>query len=611
MTIPDNIYIKKTSAVRCYNKQLDMGVGMKIRLYLAQMNPTVGDLEGNYNKIVSHIKEAEKSGADVAVFPELALTGYPPEDLLLKNAFIAKNMEYIEKIKGKVKDVIAIVGFAYKKESSIFNSAAVITGGKICRIYSKQHLPNYSVFDEERYFNEGDVNYIFNINGHPVGLNICEDIFYASGPTKAQAIAGGAELVINISASPYHLGKVKSRENMVSARASDNMVNIVYLNTVGGQDELVFDGNSIIVNEKGQVIARSLPYEEDSLIYDIDPSTASAARMKDTRFKNQKMDRKTDFAPIEVVDLGRKKKGGKKAQNVLGNPVKYEEMISCPEEEVLKVLTLGTRDYILKNGFKEVVIALSGGIDSAITSVIATLAVGSEHVNTVFMPSDFSSSESRKDSEALAKNLGIRHDNVPISAVFDSYLKELHGIFTDEKINITKENLQARIRGSIIMAYSNEFGWLVLSTGNKSEISVGYTTLYGDMVGGFSPIKDVYKTMVYSICRFINKKYDGIIPENIIKKAPSAELKPDQKDQDRLPPYDLLDNILNAYIEQDRGYRAIVDMGFDPVIVKDVLNMVDNNEYKRRQGSPGVKITARAFGKDRRYPITNRFNLNK
>ena len=292
-------------------------------------------------------------------------------------------------------------------------------------------------------------------------------------------------------------------------------------------------------------------------------------------------------------------------------PLDYSSIISCREEEILKVLTLGTRDYIRKNGFKKVVIALSGGIDSAITSVIAAMAVGKENVTTVFMPSDFSSSESRRDSEDLAKNLGIKHDVIPIAGIYDTYLKELEGIFDDDGINVTKENIQARIRGSIIMAFSNEYGWLVLSTGNKSEISVGYCTLYGDMVGGFSPIKDVYKTMVYSICRFINKKYGNIIPENILTRAPSAELKPDQKDQDRLPPYDLLDRILDAYIEQDRGYKSILDMGFDPAIVKDVLNMVDNNEYKRRQGSPGVKITARAFGKDRRYPITNRFRLNR
>jgi NAD+ synthase (glutamine-hydrolysing) len=583
---------------------------MAIRLYLAQINPVVGDISGNYELIVSHIKKARKEEADITIFPELALTGYPPEDLLLKNAFIRENMKYLDKIKEEVHGTAAIVGFAHKKDSAIFNSAAVMCGKDICYIYNKQRLPNYSVFDEERYFNRGDKNYIFNINGHPVGLNICEDIFYASGPTKAQSIAGGAELVINISASPYHIGKVETREKMVATRATDNIVNIVYLNMVGGQDELVFDGNSIVVNEKGKVIARCLPFAEDSMVFDIDPSTAAAARLKDTRFKNQKSLINENFAPIEKVDLptgmDNKKKEPAKAQT----PLKYSDIISCKEEEILKVLTLGTRDYIKKNGFKKVVVALSGGIDSAITSVIATLAIGKDNVNTVFMPSDFSSTESRRDSRELAKNLGIKHDVIPIAGIFGKYLEELDSIFAGDEINVTKENIQARIRGSIIMAFSNEHGWLVLSTGNKSEISVGYCTLYGDMVGGFSPIKDVYKTMVYSICRFINKKHDNIIPENIITRAPSAELKPDQTDQDRLPPYDILDQILNAYIEQDRGYKSIVEMGFDKAMVTDVLNMVDNNEYKRRQGSPGVKITARAFGKDRRYPITNKFRIN-
>jgi len=365
-----------------------------------------------------------------------------------------------------------------------------------------------------------------------------------------------------------------------------------------------------VVNEKGMVLARCLPFAEDSLVIDMDPSTASAARTKDARFRNQKNSLKDGFAPIEKVGPGIGKDRKKIMPIRSGTPLEYPGIISCREEEILKALILGTRDYIIKNGFEKVVIALSGGIDSAITSVIAALAIGRENVNTVFMPSDYSSSESGRDSEELARNLGIEHDVIPISGIYAKYLEDLSPIFKEDGINVTRENIQARIRGSIIMALSNENGWLVLSTGNKSEISVGYCTLYGDMVGGFSPIKDVYKTMVYSICRFINKKYGDIIPENIITRAPSAELKPDQKDQDRLPPYDVLDCILDAYIEQDRGYKAIIDMGFDRAMVTDVINMVDGNEYKRRQGSPGVKISARAFGKDRRYPITNRFRLN-
>ncbi len=584
---------------------------MGIRLYLAQINPTVGDLKGNYRLILSHIEKAKENNADLAVFPELALTGYPPEDLLLKKAFIKENIIYIEKIKEEVSGIAAIVGFAHSSNGSIYNSAAVICGKKISSIYNKQHLPNYSVFDEQRYFNRGAINYIYRINGHLVGLNICEDIFYASGPAKAQAIAGGAELIINISASPYHIEKIESREKMISARASDNMVNIAYVNMAGGQDELVFDGNSILVNERGEIIARCLPFAEDSLIYDIDPGSAGPIRAGDISFKNKKSRTDPGFAPVQIVDLntGKYKNSVPLIKNMGKNSgfLDYSAIISCPEEEILQALILGTGDYIRKNGFEKVVIALSGGIDSAITAVIAALAIGKENVITVFMPSDFSSSESREDSEALANNLGVEYITVPIAGIYGTYIKNLKSIFTDDKINVTKENIQARIRGSIIMAFSNEHGWLVLSTGNKSEISVGYCTLYGDMVGGFSPIKDVYKTMVYSICRFINKKYENVIPENILTRAPSAELKPGQKDQDRLPPYDMLDRILKAYIEDDLGRNSIIEMGFDPTIVEDVLNMVDSSEYKRRQGSPGVKITARAFGKDRRYPITNWF----
>jgi len=583
---------------------------MAIRLYLAQINPTVGDIKGNSRMIISHIKEALGTDADMVVFPELALTGYPPEDLLFKDAFIRENMEYIDKIRQETCGLTAIVGFANKSGSHLYNSAAVICQNKIMAVYNKQHLPNYSVFDEERYFDRGDVNYIFNIKGHSVGLNICEDIFYDPGPTQAQAVAGGAELVINISASPYHIGKVETREKMVAARASDNMVNIAYLNMVGGQDELVFDGNSIVVDEKGKVIARCLPFAEDSLVFDIDPCDLSSARLEDTGFKERKSSLKGGFAVIKKVGLNAVKRQKGVVHENNGPALKYSSIISCREEEVLKALTLGTRDYIAKNGFSKVVVALSGGVDSAITAVIAVQAVGKDSVTAVFMPSDFSSIQSREDSQALAENLGIEYKVIPISGIYGTYLRELDSIFESDDINVTRENIQARIRGSIIMAFSNEYGWLVLSTGNKSEISVGYCTLYGDMVGGFSPIKDVYKTMVYSICDFINKKYDNLIPHNILTRAPSAELKPDQRDQDRLPPYDILDSILNAYIEEDLGYKAIIDIGFEPALVRDVLNMVDNNEYKRRQGSPGVKITARAFGKDRRYPITNRFRLD-
>ncbi len=586
-----------------------------LKLYLAQINPIVGDIIQNHRLIIRHIEKATASGADIVIFPELALTGYPPEDLLLKTAFINENTKYIEKISKEVGDIIAIVGFAGSTPGSIYNSAAIMSGAKIISVYNKQHLPNYSVFDEERYFRKGDTNYIYKIRDHLVGVNICEDIFYASGPTRIQSIAGGAELIINISASPYHTEKISSREKMLSTRAADNRVNLVYVNLVGGQDELVFDGNSLIINEKGKIIGRCKPFTEDHLITEIDPSTSQAARIKDTKFKDQKLKTGDMEGSLKIIELKfKKKKSGNTDPAGSGtliekNTVQYTDHISCPEEEILEALILGTRDYIGKNGFSKVVIALSGGIDSAITTAIATLAIGKGNVTAVLMPSGFSSKGSIDDSVALANNLGIKYMTIPIAGIYKTYLKDLESIFRTGDINVTKENIQARIRGAVIMAISNENNWLVLSTGNKSEISVGYCTLYGDMVGGFSPIKDVYKTMVYSVSRFINKKYGGLIPENILTKAPSAELKPDQKDQDKLPPYDMLDQILKAYIEDDRGYKAIVKMGFDPRVVKDVLNMVDNSEYKRRQGSPGIKITARIFGKDRRYPITNRFKI--
>ncbi len=586
-----------------------------LKLYLAQINPIVGDIIQNHRLIISHIEKAEASGADIVIFPELALTGYPPEDLLLKTAFIDENLKYIDKISKKVGDIIAIVGFAGSTSGSIYNSAAIMSGTKIVSVYNKQHLPNYSVFDEERYFQKGNINYVYKIGDHLVGVNICEDIFYAAGPARTQSILGGAGLIINISASPYHTEKISSREKMLAKRAVDNRVNLVYVNLVGGQDELVFDGNSLIINEKGKIIGRCRPLKEDHLIAEIDPSTSQAARIKDSKFKDQKLKTGDTEGSLKIIELRFKKKNnGKKGSSgpkmLNAKKIsKYSDLISCPEEEVLEALILGTRDYIMKNGFSKVVIALSGGIDSAITTAIATLAIGKENVTAVLMPSGFSSKGSIDDSTALANNLGVKYTTVPISSIYESYLKNLKSIFKTDDINITRENIQARIRGAIIMAFSNENNWLVLSTGNKSEISVGYCTLYGDMVGGFSPIKDVYKTMVYSVSGFINKKYGGLIPENILTKAPSAELKPDQKDQDKLPPYDMLDRILKVYIEDDKGYKAIVDMGFDPLVVKDILNMVDNSEYKRRQGSPGIKITARAYGKDRRYPITNRFKL--
>lgn len=538
-------------------------------------------------------------------FPELCITGYPPEDLVLNPSFISQNLFYLEKVKELSDNIVVVVGFL-NREQELFNSAAILYNKEIVSVYDKQYLPNYSVFDEERYFQKGSKNKIYDLGGFLFGVNICEDIYYSSGPTKEQSILGGARLVINISASPYHIGKIQEREKILFTRAIDNRVVIAYTNIVGGQDELVFDGSSMIIDEKGNILARAHSFKEDSLIFDIDQEDIISTRLKDAKYRNQRDRLLKSSSPIETViiktcDL-RSTKGKLKQKPA-------DKSLSCLEEEILQALVLGTRDYVLKNGFTRAVLGLSGGIDSSLTAVIASLALGKENVTGVLMPSEFSSQSSISDSKGLAENLGIRYITLSIKDIYSSYLKNLEGIFKSSSINVTKENIQARIRGNILMALSNENGWLVLSTGNKSEVSVGYCTLYGDMAGGFSPIKDIYKTMAYRLCEFINRKYSNIIPKNVIEKPPSAELRPDQKDQDSLPPYDLLDKVLKAYIEDDKDLETIIKMGFDRKVVTDIINMVGNNEYKRRQGSPGVKITQRAFGRDRRYPITNRFRI--
>jgi NAD+ synthase (glutamine-hydrolysing) len=585
---------------------------MEIRLYLAQINPTVGDLKGNCGLILSHIKKACDNNADIVIFPELSLTGYPPQDLLLRNSFLNENTAYIEKIKEEVSNITAIVGFAHNKNGIIYNSAAVIRRQTIKCIYNKQHLSGYSVFDENRYFGEGEVGCMMELKDHLLGLYISEDIFYASEPARPRLIKGGAELIINISASPYYTGRVESREKAISTLASDNLVNIAYINMAGGQDELVFDGNSFVVDERGNITARCRPFAEDSLVADIELSDVSRAGLKNKVSINPENSMKLDYSSIKLVELDAGYAAKKPAVAVskikaISGDIKYTDFISCPEEEILEALVLGTRDYIKKNSFNKVLVALSGGIDSALIAFIAVRAVGKENVTAVFMPSDYSSGECLDDSKKLSDNLGIEYVVIPISGIYKSYLEDLKGFFKINEINITRENIQARIRGNIIMAFSNEHGGLVLSTGNKSEISVGYCTLYGDMVGGFSPIKDVYKTMVYSICSFINKKYNFVIPERIISRPPSAELRPGQTDQDSLPPYSTLDSILKAYIEEDKDFESMINIGFEPDMVKYVINMVNSSEYKRRQGAPGINITARAIRENRKYPITNKF----
>lgn len=573
-----------------------------IRLALCQINPTVGDLEGNAKKIIDFMEKAKIYNPDIVAFPELAITGYPPEDLLLKPQFIKDNLKTLEFIKEYVEDFISVIGVVDKKED-IYNAAAIIYKKKIVDMYYKVHLPNYGVFDEYRYFRSGMRYPVYEFGDVLFGVNICEDIWYPEGPATYQALLG-AEFIININSSPYTIGKHSLRERMISTRASDNIVIVAYLNSVGGQDELVFDGQSFVVNQIGDIIARGKQFEEDILILDLDLDAVFMKRLHDPRRRQQAIkiseERKVERIKIDAEKLELTKRSSLACALKSTN---YQL-----EEEIYNALLLGTKDYIRKNGFEKVCVGLSGGIDSSLVATIATDAIGKDGVTGIFMPSRFTSKESKEDAFELAKNLGIKIIEIPIDNIFDAYLNTLKPEFKDLPFDTTEENIQARIRGNILMAFSNKFGWLVLTTGNKSEMSVGYATLYGDMAGGFAVIKDVPKTFVYKICEWKNQKEGRtIIPARVIYKEPSAELRPGQKDIDTLPPYEVLDPILKAYIEEDLSFDEIINLGCEPDCTKKVINMVDRSEYKRRQSPPGIKITQRAFGKDRRFPITNRY----
>ena len=566
-----------------------------LRIALAQINPIVGDLKYNANKIIEHIKKAEEVKADLICFPELALTGYPPEDLLLKPQFVEDNLKALENIVENTEDVVSVVGFV-DAEDDIYNAAAVIYNGEVKGVYRKMFLPNYGVFDEERYFQAGREPNIFVINDINVGITICEDIWYADGPALIQSL-NGAELIVNLSSSPYHVGKRDFRKRMLSTRASDYCSFVAYVNLVGGQDELVFDGGSMVFDEEGNLIAQARIFEEDFLVVDLNIEAVFRKRLHDPRRRKEKL----EVEEIPKIFVCNRQKQREKVEP------RVEEDLNL-EEEVFRALVLGTRDYVRKNGFEKVLVGLSGGVDSSLVAAIAVEALGSENVIGVLMPSQFTSRESIEDAEALARNLGIRTITIPITGIFEKYLEELKDVFKGRGWDATEENIQARIRGNILMALSNKFGYLVLTTGNKSEMSVGYATLYGDMAGGFAVIKDVFKTMVYRIAKHVNERAGReIIPKRVFEKPPSAELRENQKDEDDLPPYEILDPILKAYIEEDRSFHEIVAEGYDEEIVKRVIRMVDRNEYKRRQAPPGVKITPRAFGKDRRLPITNRY----
>lgn len=572
-----------------------------LRIGLCQINTTVGDIEGNTRKIMDYIKQGKRMGADLLVFPEMAVTGYPPEDLLFMPKFIEANLKAIKKIAQTTSSITAIVGFVDKKEN-IFNSAALLHRGRLVEAYSKTYLPNYGVFDEDRYFQPGKENFIFTLKSIPIGISICEDLWYPGDPIRTQALYGGAELIVNISSSPYHAGKSALREKMISTRASDNAAIVAYCNLVGGQDELVFDGGSVIFDQRGELIVRGKQFEEDLVLADLDFEAVFRMRLHDPRIRRERLaEEERDLRKIDLP--GHQVKPGRPPRLPKRNSKPLDRL-----SEIYSALVLGTRDYIRKNGFHTVLIGLSGGIDSALTAAIAVDALGKKGVVGVAMPSHYSSKESMEDAKTLAENLGIQFLTIPITDIFQAYLKTLAPSFQGVGPDVAEENVQARIRGNILMALSNKFGWLVLTTGNKSEMSVGYCTLYGDMAGGFAVLKDVPKTLVYELAKFKNKKEGkAVIPRNVFVKAPSAELRPNQKDEDSLPPYPVLDPILQAYVEEDKGVEEISKMGFDKKLIKEVIQMVDRNEYKRRQSPPGVKITHRALGKDRRLPVTNKY----
>jgi NAD+ synthase (glutamine-hydrolysing) len=553
----------------------------RIRIAIAQINCTVGDLEGNCRKISQYIRRAQEAAADIICFPELSITGYPPEDLLLKPKFIEDNLNKLNLLAKSIKDIVAIVGFVDRQGKDLYNAAAVIHKGKIYGTYRKMRLPNYGVFDEKRYFKEGNNSLVLKLGRIIFGINICEDIWHKDGPAKFEA-SKGAELIININASPYHAGKIKEREGIIRAQARENHAFIAYINLVGGQDELVFDGQSMIADDAGRIVARADAFKEDLLVADLDIPVKKKLSGKIALIKDRLAAHKAELP------------ARKKAERL--------ETIA----EIYQALLLGLHDYVQKNGFNKVVIGLSGGIDSSLVAALAVDALGKENVTGLFMPTRYTSQESEEDVKELARNLGIKLISISAEQAYKVYLVILEQHFAGLERNIAEENLQARIRGNLLMAFSNKFGWLVLATGNKSEMSTGYATLYGDMAGGFAVIKDVPKMLVYELARYRNNIHE-VIPRRVFTKAPTAELKPGQKDSDTLPPYQALDPILKAYVEEDKEMAKIISSGFDKETVAKVLNMVDRSEYKRRQSPPGIKITPKAFGRDRRMPITNKY----
>ena len=573
-----------------------------LRVALAQMNPTVGDIAGNALAISRQIARARDEGAQLVVFPELALSGYPPEDLLLKTHFVDAAGAALRELAADTEDIVALVGFPERRDD-VYNSCAVLADGRVQAVYRKMYLPNYGVFDEQRYFQAGTEPALIELNGTAIGLTVCEDIWEPGPPATTEALAG-AQLIVNLSASPYHAGKPLEREQMLVQRARDNLATVLFCNLVGGQDELVFDGHSVVIDPSGEILARGPQFEEALVVATIDPGVSAAMRLRDARHRAAvKRSREHGVQPCPTL--------ARLAVAAADEDVSAAAPVAdplTPENEVYAALATGLRDYVDKNGFKRVVLGLSGGIDSALVALIAADALGPDRVTTVVMPSPYSSDATQGDARTIAGNLGTQLIEFDIEPLMKSYDEVLATTFAGLESDITEENLQARMRGNLVMALSNKFGWLVLTTGNKSEMSVGYATLYGDMAGGFAVLKDVYKGWVYRLVEWRNEREGrDLIPAAVLTRPPSAELRYEQRDEDSLPPYEILDGILLGYVEGDLDAAQLVRHGFAAEDVDRVIGLVDRAEYKRRQAPPGIRISTRAFGRDRRLPITNRF----
>lgn len=610
----------------------------RVRLALAQFDAVVGDLTGNRERIVALARDAAGAGAELVVYPELALTGYPPEDLLLKTHFLERAAAELERLACELPQTLTALVGAPLLADDVYNTAAVIAGGRVIAAHRKIHLPNYGVFDERRYFRPGTRPLIVELPAATLGITVCEDIWIPDGPHVDQVLAG-AELVVNLSASPYHRGKGHDRERMLRQRAADMVAYVVFCNLVGGQDELVFDGHSLVCDHRGGVVARAAQFHEELLLVDVDPAAVRAQRLRDPRHRSAAaplMDVARQVSVERVTaapqrsrsrsgssgsdsdsDRSGSSSGSSSGARDRSEPAAKGPTGRCAEllgtdEEIYRALALGLRDYVEKNRFAKVLIGLSGGIDSALTAVIAADALGCERVELLTMPSPYSSEGTRRDAHELAQRIGARLREIPITPAMDAFSAMLRPAFEGRPPDVTEENVQARIRGTLLMALSNKFGWLVLTTGNKSELSVGYATLYGDMAGGFSVLKDVFKTTVYRLARWRNELAVARgerppIPESVIERPPSAELRPGQRDEDSLPPYELLDRILEGYVERDEDAAELIAAGLPAETVERVIELVDRAEYKRRQAPPGVRVSVRAFGRDRRLPITNRY----